>query len=259
MATGNGVGVIVPTLGSRPKTLRRTLVSIRGQVQSVSIVAPKDTHEKLQKDFAGLFDYLLEDPNKGLSAAINHGFKQQNSDIIFTSWLGDDDYLEPNSVSHTLGAFESNPGCSAVYGKCNYVDEHGTTLFSQNTGNLAKYILEIGPDLVPQPGSIIRAELLREVGYLDESLKLAFDYDMFLRLKKRGKLVFVNETLANFTWHGDSLSVRQRGQSLKEAKLVRRKNAKSAFDKFALVISPVGHLAAVVAGKYANYKSSRIE
>ena len=60
------------------------------------------------------------------------------------------------------------------------------------------------------------------MGPLDSKYKFAFDFDMFLRLTKIGKAVFVPEVLASFRWHADSLTVSQRRSSAAEASLVRK-------------------------------------
>jgi hypothetical protein len=41
-------------------------------------------------------------------------------------------------------------------------------------------------------------------------------------LSKVGRLSYLNETLADFRWHPDSLSVRRRADSVREASVVRR-------------------------------------
>ena len=82
--------------------------------------------------------------------------------------------------------------------------------------------MRVGPDLIPQPGSLFRRSSYREAGKLRTDLGWAFDLDLFLRLAAVGKLSYLRETLAAFRWHADSLSVGQRGDSVREASQVRR-------------------------------------
>ena len=252
MAPRNGIGFIVPTLGIRSETLSRSLRSLRSQVELITIVAPKSLEERLGLEQAGMFDLFVADAGHGLAAAINQGLKAQPESIKYSSWLGDDDFLETGSMEKVLRQFEATPNCSAVYGKCNYVDADGYVLFLQSVGRLASRILPLGPDLVPQPGSVIRKSSFEKIGYLDEKFGLAFDYDMFLKLRKVGRLSFVNATLANFTWHSDSLSVRQRQQSVDEARLARSVNATTLFEKSLLLLGPLARVAAIFAGLFAT-------
>ena len=252
MAPRNGIGFIVPTLGTRRETLSRTLQSLRSQVELITLVAPKSLEASLGLEQAGMFDLFVADAGHGLATAINQGLRAQPESIKYSSWLGDDDFLEAGSMEKVLRQFEATPDCSAVYGKCNYVDADGYVLFVQGVGRLARMILPLGPDLIPQPGSVVRKSSFEQIGHLDEKFGLAFDYDMFLKLRKIGRLSFVNAILANFTWHSDSLSVRQRRQSVDEARLARSVNAKTLFEKSVLLLSPLARAAAIVAGLFAT-------
>jgi GT2 family glycosyltransferase len=90
------------------------------------------------------------------------------------------------------------------------------------SGKLASKILSFGPDLIPQPGALFSLKLFQELGGLDSKYRYAFDYDLFLKLKKKGDPIFVNRTQASFRWHSDSLSVKDRKKSVIEAFRVRQ-------------------------------------
>jgi hypothetical protein len=80
---------------------------------------------------------------------------------------------------------------------------------------------------------------------------------MFLKLRKVGRLSFVNATLANFTWHSDSLSVKQRQQSVDEARLARSVNAATLFEKSLLLLAPLARVAAIFAGLFATWLTKK--
>ncbi len=64
---------------------------------------------------------------------------------------------------------------------------------------------------------------MQQVGELRTDLGWAFDFDFFIRLSKVGHVCRTSgETLADFRWHSDSLSVGQRADSVREASIVRR-------------------------------------
>jgi hypothetical protein len=56
-----------------------------------------------------------------------------------------------------------------------------------------------------------------EIGYLDPSLDLAFDYDLFLRLARRGPPAYLDEPLACFRWYRSSKSGANFGRQLEQA------------------------------------------
>jgi hypothetical protein len=83
-------------------------------------------------------------------------------------------------------------------------------------------------------------------------LKLAFDFDLFLSLSKQGKVTHLNETLASFRWHEDSLSVGQRKLSAKEASLVRKKHASPGLKILLWFTNPIVEIATYLAGSMVN-------
>lgn len=89
------------------------------------------------------------------------------------------------------------------------------------SGRWAVPLLSFGPDLIPQPGSLIRRSVFNSFGGLRTDLGWAFDVDLFINLKKHGKVRYLNQPLASFRWHPESLSVGQRDGSVREASQVR--------------------------------------
>lgn len=228
MGKGTGVtprvGIVVPTLGNRSKFLAECLksISLAGEAH-VCIVAPSGFASSAQFD-VNFVDQIVEDPNQGLAAAINLGINSLPQDIDFVNWLGDDDLLEPGSLSDSIKILKNNSNVALVYGSCNYIDPTGRIVWFNKSGKWASKILRFGPDLIPQPGCLIRRSAFEKVGGLDLCLDWAFDFDLFLKLKTVGRLHYLNKTLANFRWHPTSLSVEFREKSVAEASKVRVKH-----------------------------------
>ncbi len=222
MASTPKAAVVVPTLGRRPEFLTQSLRSIREAGNGyVLIVAPAAFDAgKLIAD--GLADRKIDETGTTLPAAIDQGFDALPDGIEYIAWLGDDDLLRAGALSTAESFLAEHPKSSAVYGACDYIDESGKILWTNKSGSWAAPLLRVGPDLVPQPGSLFRRSSYRSVGGLRTDLGWAFDLDLFLRLAGVGKLSYVRDTLAAFRWHADSLSVGQRGDSVREASQVRR-------------------------------------
>lgn len=220
------VTVVIPTMGERMAYLENAIASIRRAGQAhILVVGPENKKAALQSLDIDQFEL---DPRQGLVAAINIGFEKMPKDTQFANWLGDDDELTPDSLSVTSKALRENPEAPFVFGGCGYVDDTGTQLWINKSGKWAIPLLRFGPDLVPQPGALIRVEYLRQVLPIDNSYKFAFDFDMFLRLSKLGQPIFLDNQLANFRWHQDSLTVSQRKQSANEASVVRKSHLPKA-------------------------------
>jgi GT2 family glycosyltransferase len=215
------VGIVVPTLGERPDYLRQCLESVRAAGDAhVCLVAPKEFNfEQLSK--SKLVDQFVVDPGSGLSEAINKGAWELPAEIEYLNWLGDDDLLSPGSLEAVTQVLDLNPNTVFVYGSCNYIDQNRNVVWINKSGQWASPLLHFGPDLIPQPGAMFRRRAFEQVGGLTKTYDWAFDFDLLLKLKKIGKLRFINKTLASFRWHPKSLSVEYRTISVAEASKVR--------------------------------------
>lgn len=214
--------LVVATLGRRPEYLLQTLASIRDQSvpADITIVAPLDqpsVHEAATRFGAR----LLPDPGS-LPAAINLGIEDSIDHYAFVNWLNDDDQLEPGSLAATTKALKADDSAVVAFGACRYVDAQGRELWVSKAGPWAPRILKWGPDLIPQPGMLIRSDAWRAAGGLDESYRLAFDLDLLLKLQKLGSLVDVGAVVSSFRWHADSLTVDDRTTNIVESERAKR-------------------------------------
>ena len=240
--------LVVATLGRRPEFLRQTLASIRAQEvpSDIVIVAPL-ANESVQQAAGEFGARLLPDPGS-LPAAINLGVGESPSTYSYVNWLNDDDLLEPGSLKLTTAALTANLRATVAFGACRYIDTAGRELWISKAGPWAPRILSWGPDLIPQPGMLVRAEAWRQVGGLDESFSFAFDLDLLLKLRKVGPLVDVGQVVSSFRWHADSLTVGDRRTNIAESERAKRQSLSPTARKFTWVWeSPVRaatHLAA---------------
>ena len=216
---------VVPTLGRRPELLAKSLASIQSQSRSdvdLVAVAPEGRGvEQLVAEHGGRF--VVDSGSGGLSGALNAGLAAATPGTTYFTWLGDDDLLAPGSLDATVAALESDPHASMAFGWCDYIDENDTVVFRSRAGRLAAMTLTFGPNLVPQPGSLLRHSDVIAAGGLDESIRLAMDLDLFLRLRKRGRLIALPRTLASFRWHTDSATVSSETESMEESDQLRMK------------------------------------
>jgi glycosyltransferase involved in cell wall biosynthesis len=233
------VGIVVPTLGKRPDYLLDCLSSIRNAVDSkfsvfVIVVAPESFNASIHLE-SGLVQSSVIDPGEGLAEAINAGFLAMPSDIEFINWLGDDDLLMPGCLEITASILENNPDTVLVFGGCEYVDAKNRVVWVNRSGSWASPLLRFGPQLIPQPGSLFRASAFSRVGGLDTTYDWAFDFDLLIKMSKIGKLKYVDEVLARFRWHPESLSVEFRKMSVTEASKVRTSHLPALLRPFSCI------------------------
>lgn len=223
----SGVGptrilLVVPTLGQRNNYLAECLGSIRDQDVPSDIVVVRPQGDEAVEDLARQFNATTLDDVGSLPGSINEGVNRMWRGHDFVAWLGDDDLLEPGSFTRVCQALDAHPGASAAFGYCRYIDESGNPLWISKAGSLAPAVLSWGPDLVPQPGMLVRSHAWHEAGGLDESYRFAFDLDLLLKIKKLGQLVAVKHIVSSFRWHAQSLTVSDRTTNLRESERAKR-------------------------------------
>ena len=251
------IGIVIPTMGTRPEFLRQSLASIHSAGSAtIHIVAPESAKLASVLDPSSYYA-LIVDPGTGLSAAIDAGLRSFTSNIEYINWLGDDDLLTEGSLNHALRILADNPNIALIYGGCEYVDGDGKSLWLNKSGSYAKYLMRCGPQLIPQPGSLFRRDAYEKIGGLDYQYKWAFDLDLLIRLSRVGKLQFTPRTLAKFRWHDGSLSVGGRNDSVAEAGVIRI----AALPTMLRAIAPVWEIpirwAILKAGDRLNLRSTR--
>lgn len=216
--------IVVPTLGKRPIFLEETLNSIRAQSIPADVVIvgpPKDASIQL---LAARFNATyIADPGSQ-AKAINAGVLAAMSGHEFVNWIGDDDLLTPNSLQDTTSALDTSASAVLAYGACDYVSENGNVFWTSRAGTWAESLLAWGPDLIPQPGMLIRAWAWHAVGGVNENLRFAFDLDLLLSLRAFGSFAFTKSTVSCFRWHPGSLTVSDRSLSLNESQEVKRRH-----------------------------------
>jgi GT2 family glycosyltransferase len=216
---------VIPTLGERPDLLTRSLASILDQeVDGLDLVVVAPSGRGVEELIAGTGARFVEDPRRGgLSGALNAGLAAGHPDTTYFGWLGDDDLLTPGSLAASSRSLDENPDAVLAFGWCDYIDAEDQVVFRSRAGRLAAATLTFGPNLIPQPGSLMRYGAVIAVGGLDETVRLAMDLDLFLKLRRCGKLLALPRTLAAFRWHPDSATVRDETESMEESDRLRMK------------------------------------
>lgn len=219
----------------------------------IRVVSPKvvGVTAKLVKQIKGealVDELLIEQPGLALATKISYALKSFPEEVEFIGWLGDDDLLEPGALDLARQILESDPTIVMVFGDCRYIDQGGNELFINRSGDMARKLLGYGPQLIPQPGALWRRDAFEAVGGLSADFDLAFDYDLFMKLKRHGKIAYIPQTLASFRWHPDSLSVKSRWKSAREASRVRIRHQRGP-EKLLILLEPLIILATWMAGK----------
>lgn len=218
-------GLVIPTLGDRLDYLIESLNSIiTSGCSNILIVTPQTKVEKLRFLESDLVSVISE---KGGSqvAAINEGFSLFPENVEFVGWLGDDDLIFPSALTRASELFAKNEKIVATFGKCIYINSEGDEIFRNNSGQWAVSFMNFLPNLIPQPGSFFRRSAFELAGGLSDTHPLAFDFELFFKLKKIGKVFYIPEIVSAFRWHPESLSVDLRREAVKQTSRIRSANS----------------------------------
>ena len=249
------VGIVVPTLGKRPDYLEKCLRSIRSAGDAHILLVGPSTLNTVALQSDSLIDSFVLDAGGGLASAINQGISALPPFVEYVNWLGDDDILKPECLATSSEVLDSKSNVLMTFGSCEYIDDQGSVVWINRSGQWAGPLLRFGPDLIPQPGALFRRSAFEAVGGLNSEFGWAFDFDLFIRLSKLGSLKFMNQTMAQFRWHPESLSVEHRKHSVAEASKVRISHLPSWIRPISFIWEYPVRQATLIAGKRVTAKA----
>jgi hypothetical protein len=220
------VHLVVPTRAERADYLDISIQSILRQTHPVrvTVIAPAAATGALRERYAAATNLIVvSERQKGLAAAINQAWIDDDWSSTFTGWLGDDDALPPNSLRHAVDALHSHPRAVMVHGRCLMIDEAGQPLWAARNGWAAAWLAGYGVNLIAQPGCLFRTAAVEGVGGLDRTLKYAMDIDLYVRLRRLGTVVSAPKQLGVFREHAGGLSTAGKAAAATEARAIQRR------------------------------------
>lgn len=153
---------------------------------------------------------FVSEQDEGQSHAINKGLSAARGDIV--GWLNSDDVLLPGALSAVADAFRAHPEREWLHGRCEIIDPEDrpvrkwVSLYKHVRAKRHTFDNLITENYVSQMTAFWRRSVHDQIGYLDRSLDYAFDYDLWLRLARRGDPLYLPEKLACFRWYPTSKS-----------------------------------------------------
>ena len=255
------IGIVIPTAFNRPEYLPLAYDSIACQQGEfdleILVGTPEEKLDAVKAALPGGAIVIPESTEPGLARKLDLLLRELSVECDIIGWLGDDDLLTDGSLAQSVPAFEKDPGVVMTYGGCDYIDATGEIIFTNQSGEWASKILRFGPQLIPQPGSLMRRAAFENTEGLSNEFALAFDFDLLLQLKNQGKFAYLKKTLAQFRWHPNSLSVKRRMRSATEASRVRRRHHKGLAKLLWWLWEPFVILATWAAGKLVSIRTNR--
>lgn len=150
-----------------------------------------DATASIVKDYASRLTFISE-KDRGQSHAINKGFQMARGAIV--SWLNSDDLYLPGAITKAVATFQRNPAAGAVYGDGYLIDSQSrTTGRFPHTEQFNLWKLVHLSDYILQQTVCFRKDVLDKIGYLDENLHYAMDWDILIRIGKCYAIEYIPE------------------------------------------------------------------
>lgn len=164
-------------------------------------------------------DYWISEPDNGQAHALAKGFERATGEIF--GWLCSDDLLKPGALHLAAATFRLTSALTFMYGDSEYLYPDGSREIKPRVSydyETMKYF-----NLVSQPSSFFSAAAYRACGKIDQTLRYAMDYDLFLRFGHQARAIYVPVVLSSYRMHSTSKSVSETKQMWEESRRVREK------------------------------------
>jgi glycosyltransferase involved in cell wall biosynthesis len=203
------VSVVIPTY-NRAKLLAEALASVKAQTRpplEIIVVDDGSTDgtrallEAMGEKVRPIFQ-----ANHGAAAARNRGIEAARGDWI--AFLDSDDLWEPRKLEAQARALAADPTCRLAIVDSRAVDLEGRPIprrpRSLHAGTVTAALFR--STFVHTPAVLVEAALLRALGGFDPTLRVAEDYDLWLRASLHTPFALVSEPLFIRRVHAGSLA-----------------------------------------------------
>ncbi len=224
MVTGPLVSIILPTHNG-VRFLRQSIESCLAQsYESLELVVVDDAStDDVSDTLAGLRDsritLIRNEHNLGLPRSLNVGFARAAG--TFLTWTSDDNYYGSTAIARLVDTLESRPDVGLVYGSFHLVDEQGNVIGRRDCPP---------PVYLPKDNTVgayflYRREVRDRIGDYDPGMRLAEDYDYWLRVHRHFRCCRVDAAEYYYRVHDASLTGTAGGQEIvRVARRAQRKN-----------------------------------
>jgi hypothetical protein len=164
-----------------------------------------DGSAEVARAFLPRIRYVAQE-NRGLSAARNAGIRASRAPAL--AFLDADDRFLPDKLAASLALLAKRPEVGIVYSGVSYIDAAGAPLPDRGSirrdGDLLPDLL-LG-NLIHPNAAVVRRELVEAAGGFDETLTSLEDWDLWLRLSRRGtRWACVPRPLAEYRIRPDAM------------------------------------------------------
>lgn len=212
----SGVSIVIPTY-NRSSLLVRLLESIHLQTyKNYEIIIiddnslNKEKYNEIIEDYKSIFNeliYVRNNKNMGAPYSRNRGIKLAKFDLI--ALVDDDEEWLPDKLQKQVEVFDSSSKkVGIVYTWANVVDNNGRIIYkyrSEIEGNPIYNIVK--ENFICSSSVMVKKKAIMKGGLFDENLPSCQDWDMWLRILKKGYHCKVIKELLTLSYKHDKPSI----------------------------------------------------
>jgi glycosyltransferase involved in cell wall biosynthesis len=144
----------------------------------------------------------------GQPRAKNTGIRLARAPLL--AFLDADDLWLPRKLERQLALFRADPELGVAYSAREAIDDAGRPVRFDHPILYGGAVLEpmFRSNFICFSSAVVRRRVFDDVGHFDENLKLAIDYDLWLRAARRYRFDYVAEPLVKYRTGHASLSRR---------------------------------------------------
>jgi glycosyltransferase involved in cell wall biosynthesis len=191
----------------RAEFFHQAIASVLGQTrlpEEILVVndgaAPADA-EHLQR-YRGLPQVkIIDQPNRGLAVARNHGIAEATGDWI--AFLDDDDVWEPDRLRILCDYIDAHPECEAIHNAILMMETD--VVHRKKELTLSDFLTTFPPPSMPSATMIRRTRLL-QAGMHNPALRIGQDWDTCLRVAITSRFHYVDLPLTQRRRHAHNIT-----------------------------------------------------
>ena len=230
------ISIITPSY-NQGKFIEQTIQSVLKQTyKNIEYIivdgGSTDNTMEIVDRYRDRIDIVISEKDKGQSNAINKGFKRATGELV--GWINSDDILYPDCIEKIVELYNLHPDGSIYYAATlDYIDHEGKLLYKSTRKIPNRNYLLNKNYSVTQQGSFYNSQLVKKIGYLDESIYYSMDLNLWLRLLKENDKIysFQSQALAAFRIWEDTKTTQGGMLFLQNAKEVLEHQGAKKFSK----------------------------
>lgn len=219
------ISIITPSY-NQAQFLERTIVSVLGQnYPNLEFIimdgGSTDGSVDIIKKYEDQLTYWVSEKDSGQSNAINKGFQMATGDWV--AWQNSDDTFLPDAFKSLVAASKGSPQADLIIGNMLMIDANDSTIRDMKFVKPSYGALLAEGMILTNQAAFWKRSLHEKLGFLNEDLHYAFDYDWFLRVtKNKIKSIHVNKFWGCLRFHEDTKTSTIQDVAIKEYAYLKR-------------------------------------